>query len=77
VLVDPSTGNEVGRHSFASKVSVHPGKSKTLYGHSTLPAASRIDAMTTGEAPEGQHSEQVVIKTIYYDDNSVWVRSVE
>lgn len=77
VLLDSSTGSEVGRHRFATTVSVSPGKSKTLFGHSTLPPASSVDANSAGDAPEGQHSEQVVIKTIIYDDNSVWERAVE
>lgn len=77
VLVDPSTGSEIGRHRFRSEVSVGPGKSKTLFGYSTLPPASSVDANNAGEGPEGQHSEQVVIKRIYYDDNSVWERVVE
>ena len=77
VLVDPSTGSEVGRHQFTSKVSVGPGKSKTIFGYSTLPPVSSVDANNAGEGSEGQHSEQVVIKRIYYDDNSVWERAVE
>lgn len=77
VLVDPSTGSEVGRHQFASKVSVRSGKSMTLFGYSTLPPASSVDAKNAGEGSDGQHSEHVVIKRIYYDDNSVWERPVE
>ncbi len=77
VLIDETTGSEVGRHRFESKVSVRPGKTKTLYGRSTLPPASRINAMQAGEAPEGQNSEHVVMKRIYYDDNSVWERATE
>ena len=77
VLVDSSTGSEVGRHRFTSGVSVRPGKGTILFGHSTLPPASSVDATKAGEGPESQHSEQVVIKTIYYDDNSVWERPVD
>ena len=77
LLIDPTTGMEVGRHRFASKVSVGPGKSATLRGHSTLPPASSVDASEVGEAPERQHSEQVIIKTIFYSDKSVWERTVE
>lgn len=77
VLVDLSTGNEVGRHRFTSKVNVSPGKSKTMFGHSTLPPASTVDARSAGEKPEGQYAESVVIKSIYYDDNTVWVRAFE
>lgn len=76
LLLD-SSGSEVGRHRFVSNVSVSAGKSKTLYGHSTLPPASTVDANSAGEVPEGQHSEHVVIKTIIYDDKSVWQRAVE
>ena len=75
VLVDLSTGNEVGRHLFTSKVSVSPGKTKTMYGHSILPPASTVDAISASEKPEGQYSESVVIKSIYYDDNTVWQRT--
>lgn len=77
LLIDRTTGTEVGRHRFVSKVSVSPGKSATLRGRSTLPSASSVDASEAGEAPEGQHSEQVTIKTILYTDKSVWERPVE
>lgn len=77
LLIDPTTGTEVGRHRFASKVSVGPGESATLRGRSTLPPASSVHASEVGEAPEGQHSEQVMIKTIFYTDKSVWERIVE
>jgi hypothetical protein len=77
VLVDPATGSEVGRHRFTSKVSVSPGKSQRLYGYSTLPPASIVDAEYAGQKSAGQHSERVVIKTIYYDDNSVSERPVD
>jgi len=72
VLVDPSTGSEVGRRRFTSTVSVGPGKSKTLFGYSTLPPTSTIDASSAGEKPEGQHSEHVVITKILYDDYTFW-----
>lgn len=72
LLIDPATGTEVGRHRFASKVSVGPGKSAKLRGYSTLPPAGSVDASQAGEAPEGQHSEQVIIKTIFYTDKTVW-----
>jgi hypothetical protein len=77
VLVDLSTGKEVGRHLFTSKVSVRPGKTRTMYGHSILPPASTVDARNVGEKSEGHYSESVVIKSIYYDDNTAWQRAFE
>lgn len=77
VFIDPSTGKEVSRRRFASNVSVSPGKSKTLYGRSTLPPAISVDARKAGEEPEGQHSEHVVITRIYYDDNTIWERAFQ
>ena len=76
VLTDLSTGRELGRHQFRSTVSVGSGKSKTLYGYSTLPPVSTVDASTAGEG-DAQHSGQVVITTIIYKDNSSWQRPRE
>jgi|GEM_PF-1393546 len=72
VTADPSSGSEVGRRRFTSTVSVGPGKSTTLYGRSTLPPTSIIDASSVGQQPEGQHSERVVITKILYDDYTFW-----
>ncbi len=77
VFVDPSTGGEVSRRQFTSNASIRPGKSKRLFGHSTIPPTGTVNASNAGEKPEGQHSEQVVITKIYYDDNSVWERALQ
>ena len=77
VFVDESTGKEVGRHQFTSKVSISPGSSKRVFGHSIVPPTSSIDAQKAGQEPEGQHSERVLITKIYYDDDSVWERAIE
>jgi len=72
VALDPSSGSELGRRRFTSTVSVGPGKSKTFYGHSTLPPSSIVDASSAGQQPEGQKSEHVVITKILYEDNTFW-----
>jgi hypothetical protein len=73
VLTEPSTGRELGRHQFRSKVSVGPGKRQTLYGYSTLSPISTVDARAAGEE-NAQLSGQVVIKAIIYKDKSFWER---
>ena len=72
VALDPFSGSELGRHRFTSTVSLGRGKSTTLFGYSTLPPTSTIDASSAGEKPEGQKSEHVVITKILYEDNTFW-----
>ena len=76
VLTDLSTGRELGRHQFRSKVSVGHGKSQTLYGYSTLSPISTVDAGITGEV-NTQPAGQVVITAILYKDKSSWERPRE
>lgn len=76
VLTD-SKDTEVGRHRFTSPVTVRPGKSKTIYGASTSPPATIVDANNAGDLSGVQHSGRVVIQAISYDDNSVWRRPSE
>ena len=75
-LLDPATGRDVGQHRFTSEVSIRPGKSKTLVGHSASPAARVVDASKAGkETQRGQYTERVVIHRIEYDDGSAWERA--
>lgn len=77
VLIEPSKGIEVGRHRFTNKLTVRPGDTKVLFGYSTLPPVSSVAAGSAGEESESRNLEQVLIKTIYYDDNSVWERPLD
>jgi len=72
VFASTSSGSDVGRHRFTSKVSLGAGKSKTVYARSPLPPPRIIDASGAGQQPEGQQLEHVVIKKIIYEDNTFW-----
>lgn len=75
VLFDSDKGREVGHQRFTSEVSIDPGKSKTLVGHSLFSPARVVDVTQAGEERPGQYTERVVIHRIEYKDDSVWERS--
>jgi hypothetical protein len=75
VLFDPDTQLELGRHSFTSKKSISPSKSKTLFGRTASRPAPVIRVVTAGNPSLPHYFEQVVIQRIVYDDGSVWKRT--
>jgi hypothetical protein len=74
VFFEPGTQNEVGRRQIESKVSINPGKIGSVAVRSASPPSGIVSVSQTGKKPQEQYSEQVVIKSIEYDDGSVWQR---
>jgi hypothetical protein len=72
VFFDADTKAEVGRHQYANKVKIRPGKTGDLSWFSTIPPASVIAVKKTGGAPHEQYSEQVIVRRVEYADGSVW-----
>lgn len=72
VFFEPGTEIEVGRRRFVSKVNIGPGKTTNLVVRSAAPPASTVDARQAGKKPREQYSEQIVIQTVQYDDNTFW-----
>jgi hypothetical protein len=70
VLLDPDTGREISDHQFTSKVSIRPGRSKKLVGHSAPPAL--VSVARTNRDLRDQYTERVEIRRVEYDDGSVW-----
>jgi hypothetical protein len=70
VLLDPDTGREISDHQFTSKVSISPGRSKKLVGHSAPPAL--VSVARTNRDLRDQYTERVEIRRVEYDDGSVW-----
>ena len=74
VLIDPKTQHTVGHHRFTNEVNIHPGKTANLYGRSTFPPATIVDAKKAGEESPGQYVEQVVIYRVEYKNGPAWER---
>lgn len=74
VLLDPDTKLELGRHSFTSRKSIAPSKSKTLFGRTASRPAAVIRVVKAGNPLPPHYDEQVVIQRIAYDDGSTWSR---
>lgn len=72
VFFEPGTEQEVGRRRFATKVSIGPGKTRTVIARTASSPTGTIDASKAGKKPEDQYSEQVVIRSVEYADRSVW-----
>lgn len=72
VFFDPATNREVGRRRFVSKVSIAPGKTKTVVERSSSPPTGSIDAAKAGKKSQDQYAEQVIIQSIGYADGSEW-----
>jgi hypothetical protein len=74
LLTDPKTRSRVGHHRFTNVANIHPGKSANLFGRSTFPPASVVDARKAGDESTGQYTEQIVIYRIEYKDGPAWER---
>ena len=77
VFSTPGSQPKAGRRQFISKSRILPGKSKKLTERSPFPPLGVIDATQTGDNPQGQASERVLIQRIEYADGSVWTRDSE
>lgn len=72
LFFEPGTERELGRRRFVSKVTIGPGKTKTLLERSASSPTGTVDATRAGKKPQDLYSEQVVIQRIEYADGSVW-----
>jgi hypothetical protein len=72
VFTDSSTGEELGRHKFASEARVGPGKGKEFSFFIPNPPTLRVSAYDLGRDERAGLKEQVVIVRVVYEDGSVW-----
>lgn len=72
VFLVPGSQQEVGRRQFDSKVSMAPGKTQSITVRSASPPANTVDVSQTGKKLRDQYTERVVIKSIEYEDGTLW-----
>ncbi|MEO8435851.1 MAG: hypothetical protein ABI596_13205 [Pyrinomonadaceae bacterium] len=72
VFYEPGTEQEVGRLQFVRRVSIGPGKTRSVVVRTRSSPTGTIDATKAGKKSRDLYSEQIVIKSIGYADGSVW-----
>lgn len=77
VFFDSTTEREVGRRRYESKVSIRPGKAKTVVIRSAVPPTSTVNVTQVGKKLPEQYTEQVIVQKIEYSDGSQWQRTPE
>ncbi|MGI8786375.1 MAG: hypothetical protein ACR2HG_01255 [Pyrinomonadaceae bacterium] len=72
VFFEAGTQKEVGRRQFETKVSIDPGKTKTLIAHSSSPPTETVNVAKADKKMRDQYAEQIAVQSIEYADGSVW-----
>ncbi len=72
VFLDPDTKQEVGRHRINSKVNIRPGKAETMNSKLVSPPTGAVDARTAGKKTSELYIEQIIIRSVEFDDGSIW-----
>ena len=72
VFLSPTTNKEVGNLKFLSETNLKPGKTDNLVMSSPNPPTLIIQA-----DDEDKYIEQIFIKTIKYNDGSVWTADLD
>lgn len=71
VFLDPTTKQEAGKHKFTSETRLEQGKTDKLIAKRTAPIRV-INAKSAGKKSSESYIEQINIKSIQYDDGTVW-----
>lgn len=69
---EKGTKEEAGRQKFVSKVSIEPGKSKTITVRTASPPTGAVDAAVLDKELRDQYLEQIVIRVVEFKDGSFW-----
>jgi hypothetical protein len=72
VFIDSATGQELGRHQFASTKTIPPGKSKELTFSLSTPPTRRVSVYALNKHERSGVSDQVVVVRVKYSDGTVW-----
>jgi hypothetical protein len=72
VFIDSATGQELGRHQFASTKTIPPGKSKELMFSLSTPPTRRVSVYALNKQERSGIADQVVVVRVKYSDGSVW-----
>jgi hypothetical protein len=74
VFTDAATGQEVGRHQFASGEKIGPGKKREFSYFIPSPPTRTVSANALNRKEREGLSEQVVVVRVLYEDGTVWQR---
>ena len=72
VFYAANSDQEVGRRRFTSKLSIPPGKTRTLTMHSAIPPTGTVDAAKANSKTPEQYTEKIVIVSVDHSDGSKW-----
>jgi hypothetical protein len=72
VFFNPTTNEEVGRHTFISKTNLKPGETDNLVEKLLSPPTGSINANDAGKKLSKLYIEQINIKSIQFTDGSIW-----
>lgn len=72
LFIDTATEKEIGRRRFASRLSLDPGKSKTIKERSSTPPTRTVDASKAGKKEKDLYQEQILIRKVVYEDRTEW-----
>jgi hypothetical protein len=74
VFTDAATGQELGRHQFASGEKIGPGKKREFSYFIPSPPTRTVSAHALDRKEREGLTEQVIVVRIVYDDGTVWQR---
>jgi hypothetical protein len=74
VFTDAATGQELGRHQFASGEKIGPGKKREFSYFIPSPPTRTVSAHALSRKEREGLSEQVVVVRVLYEDGTVWQR---
>ena len=76
LIFDPQTLALVGRHGFVDDSRIRPGKAASLFGYTTSPPNTVLQADKVGKNSGARFEERVVISRIEFEDGTFWQRAV-
>ena len=74
VFTDAATGQELGRHQFASGEKIAPGKRREFSYFIPSPPTRTVSADALNRKEREGLSERVVVVRVLYEDGTVWQR---
>lgn len=72
VFLDPATKAEVGRHRFVSSIHLEPRETEGIAMRLVSPPTGAIDAKTAGKRSSEIYIEQIIIRSVKFDDGTIW-----
>jgi hypothetical protein len=72
IFLDPTSKQEVGKHTFTSKTRLKKDETEKLTAKFPAPPVRVVNAKNAGKDSSESYIEQINIKSVQYDDGSVW-----